>query len=108
MKFYTVTAVRQETVETTVHTDFAAAVSRINGLLRTDCRLRDSLKADVKKVFGADISVDTIGPYLQLLSEYGTPSEGFMFKNYVCEEDQSYCFLINCTAHELQFSNPAG
>ena len=58
-------------------------------------------------MFGrTDISADTIGPYLDMLSEIGDPSiTGFLFKNYFCEDGDAFWVIVNCTVHEAQLAD---
>lgn len=108
MRIYSLSVALGEDCIVSLHTNFQLVVDEINTILtESDLKYKEALKAWIQNVFGrTDISADTIGPYLDMLSEIGDPSiTGFLFKNYFCETDNAFWVIVNCTVHEAQLGD---
>lgn len=107
MRIYSLSVILGEDNTVSLHTNFQLVVNEVNTILaESDPKYREALKDWIQNIFGeSDISVDTIGPFLDKLSEIGSPFfSGFMFKNYFCETDDAFWVIVNCTVHEAQLS----
>ena len=108
MRIYSLSVILGEDCTVSLHTNFQLVVNEVNTILaESDPKYKEALKAWIQNVFDRDdISVDTIGSYLDMLSEIGDPSiTGFLFKNYFCEDDDAFWVIVNCTVHEAQLSD---
>lgn len=108
MRIYSLSVILGEDNTVSLHTNFQLVVNEVNTILaESDPKYKEALKAWIQNVFDRDdISVDTIGQYLDVLSEIETPSiTGFLFKNYFCETDDAFWVIVNCTVHEAQLTD---
>ncbi len=109
MKFYTLTTVLLGETMTSVHGSFADVVKTVNTVLEeSDSEFSEILKEYCERVFGKKISGASIGEFLEILSEIGTPSEtGFLFSDYLVKggSELSGYVMVNCTVHEVELSD---